>query len=634
MASGSAVPAATATAGSPSSSPSAWPSSTLSKCRRCTGAGRRRHTVSCRATGGRAPLAPRRGVLAGLTGLAAYPDFAAALAAEADPKEETYLRGDTFTGEFLDCKGKDDGAPFPCPPKPSIPDFNPPGTVPPRVRRPAHLMDQGSIDKYKEALKRMKQLAIDDPNDPRGFAQQAAIHQAYCDGHYKVAEATGDPTDKDAPFDVHFSGIFAPWHRMYIYFYERILGSLINDPDFALPYWNWDAPEGMALPKMFKDDCSPLYDEHRNPAHLNAYVNLDILKDMKKPPVKFDPQAVPAKPYTGIVKDNLCTLYKQMISEGKDATTFLGGKVCAGNKYDRNSGTSGTPESSKAHTSIHVWTGDPGYRVKGRNGTDYAGGDMGFLGSASRDPIFYSHHANVDRLWHLWYTTLGGKNFDDPEWLNTSFVFYDEKKQRVRCKVGDFLDTAALGYTYADDEPLLWRDSKLTERLADAATKEPTTSPSLPLSLPNPTVPKVKLVVPPPTTFPLNLREGQSVVVRGVARPPRINKMMQMEELVFDGVEFNPGEASKFDVAINVPLEVADDVGPRFVEYAGSFASLPRGGDDKPGAKRKVPLKLLLDDVLADIGVGTDETVNVVIVPRTPGITITSKPTIETRDRS
>jgi hypothetical protein len=74
---------------------------------------------------------------------------------------------------------------------------------------------------------------------------------------------------------------------MYIYFYERILGSLIDDDTFALPYWNWDAPAGMALPAMFKDSTSPLYDAKRNPEHVNAYVNFMHPKDGVLIP--FDP---------------------------------------------------------------------------------------------------------------------------------------------------------------------------------------------------------------------------------------------------------------------------------------------------------------------------------------------------------
>ena len=43
----------------------------------------------------------------------------------------------------------------------------------------------------------------------------------------------------------------------------------------------------MALPAMFKDSTSPLYDAKRNPEHVNAYVNFMHPKDGVLIP--FDP---------------------------------------------------------------------------------------------------------------------------------------------------------------------------------------------------------------------------------------------------------------------------------------------------------------------------------------------------------
>ncbi|MFS7947023.1 putative catechol oxidase [Helianthus anomalus] len=40
----------------------------------------------------------------------------------------------------------------------------------------------------------------------------------------------------DIEIQIHNSWLFFPFHRWYLYFYERILGKLINDPTFALPF--------------------------------------------------------------------------------------------------------------------------------------------------------------------------------------------------------------------------------------------------------------------------------------------------------------------------------------------------------------------------------------------------------------
>ena len=98
---------------------------------------------------------------------------------------------------------------------------------------------------------------------------------------------------------------------------------------------------------------------------------------------------------------------------------------------------------------------------------------MGTFYSAARDPIFFSHHSNVDRMWTIW-KTLGGKRKDitDPDWLNSGFLFYDENKNLVRVKVKDCLDTRNLGYVY-EDVNIPWLKSKPTPRRSKAHERAP-----------------------------------------------------------------------------------------------------------------------------------------------------------------
>lgn len=148
-----------------------------------------------------------------------------------------------------------------CPPLSSnITDYTLPLNPRIRIRQAAHLADATFAENYKEAIRRMKALPSD---DPRSFTQQANVHCAYCDGGYRQV---GFP---DLDIQVHNSWLFFPFHRWYLYFYERILASLIRDrdPNFALPFWNWDGEQGMAIPDMFSDSQSPLYDSLRNANH-------------------------------------------------------------------------------------------------------------------------------------------------------------------------------------------------------------------------------------------------------------------------------------------------------------------------------------------------------------------------------
>ena len=105
-----------------------------------------------------------------------------------------------------------------CPPESTkILNFKPPQYNSLRVRPAAHLADKKYIAKFERAIKLMKELP---DSDPRSFKQQADIHCAYCNGAY---EQVGFP---DLDLQVHNSWIFFPFHRYYLYFFEKNLGEL------------------------------------------------------------------------------------------------------------------------------------------------------------------------------------------------------------------------------------------------------------------------------------------------------------------------------------------------------------------------------------------------------------------------
>jgi polyphenol oxidase len=286
------------------SAPSACPS------KKTTVARFRRRTATCRASsgggGGRGGendgllWLPRRDVmLNGLSSVAAGLAWYPGVASGADA---VCTRADKVNEKTVQCT--DPAGQLPCPlVSPTDPvDFKPESKVT-RIRQPVHLLSREYQEKYKEAVAKMKALPEE---NPLSFAAQAAIHQAYCDAYYKY-----DPTAKDAPFDVHFSWIFAPWHRMYIYFYERALGQLIGDDTFALPFWNWDTPAGMVVPPLFKDSMgNPLYDPNRNPSNVDALVDLDYLNDRNAEPIPF--KGPRDEKYKELVNKNLCTVYTQV----------------------------------------------------------------------------------------------------------------------------------------------------------------------------------------------------------------------------------------------------------------------------------------------------------------------------------
>jgi len=102
-----------------------------------------------------------------------------------------------------------------CPPTSTkIKNFEfPSASSPMRIRPAAHLVDKAYVAKYAKAIALMKSLPDD---DPRSFKNQANVHCAYCDGAYHQA---GFP---DLELQIHFSWLFFPWHRFYLYYFVRI----------------------------------------------------------------------------------------------------------------------------------------------------------------------------------------------------------------------------------------------------------------------------------------------------------------------------------------------------------------------------------------------------------------------------
>ncbi|KAF2325747.1 hypothetical protein GH714_034968 [Hevea brasiliensis] len=430
------------------------------------------------------------------------------------------------------------------PPSTKILDFKLPSSSSPlRIRPAAHLVDDAYIANYSKAIELMKALPDD---DPRSFKQQANVHCAYCDGAY---HQVGFP---DLDLQVHKSWLFFPFHRYYLYFHEKMLAKLIDDPTFALPYWNWDSPEGMRLPALYANPKSPLFDQYRNKNHQPPTL-VDLDYNVTENPTSNQDQ----------LSSNLTIMYRQMVSNGKTAKLFLGSSYRAGDEPNPGAGSI----ENMPHGPVHIWTGD---------NTQPHLEDMGNFYSAGRDPIFFAHHSNVDRMWTIW-KTLGGKRteFTDPDWLDATFLFYDENANLVRVKVRDCIDYKKLRYVYQEVD-IPWLKSKPTPRRL---------------------IKKVAKV--------FHHHGGQR---NQEARKRRRGR----EILVINGIEFERDAVVKFDVYVND--EHDSPSGPDKSEFAGSFVNVPHV--HKHGKKMKTYLRLGITDLLEDLGAEDDHSVVVTLVPR------------------
>jgi tyrosinase len=73
---------------------------------------------------------------------------------------------------------------------------------------------------------------------------------------------------------------------------------------------------------------------------------------------------------------------------------------------------------------------------------DAVGGNGGLMAdpdAAAADPIFWIHHANIDRLWFIW-NTARHRNTNDRRWTRQTFSFFDANGHRVSKTPADVLD--------------------------------------------------------------------------------------------------------------------------------------------------------------------------------------------------
>ncbi|MGH4009063.1 MAG: tyrosinase family protein [Pseudonocardiaceae bacterium] len=256
--------------------------------------------------------------------------------------------------------------------------------------------------------------------DPTSWTYQSAIHGAY------AAPPPGARWNECQ----HQSWYFLSWHRMYLYYFERIARAAVvsayGPSDFALPYWNYDQPfPANTLPRPFREPTLP--DGSANPLFLPPpQRRSDIVNGFQLSPLVTSSSAAMAM--TNFI--------------GPPGAGFGGGRRPPAQFGGSVGGLEQTP-----HNGIHV-------QVGGVGSGQCQGGLMIDPFCAALDPIFWLHHANVDRLWNQWLALGDGRaNPSDAAWLDQPFTFHDETGAAVTLTGAQVVDSAAqLHYRY-DTEP-------------------------------------------------------------------------------------------------------------------------------------------------------------------------------------
>jgi len=193
---------------------------------------------------------------------------------------------------------------------------------------------------------------------------------------------------------------FLTWHRMYLWYFERVLQEAAGDTSLRLPYWDYET-DG-TLPAAYRDATyanesgqtvpNPLRVEARQPGLNNG---------------------------SGALSSRVTSTRTAM-----RATSY----------NDFSPALEQTP-----HGNVHcaIVTGSCPF------------GLMGSVPVSANDPIFYTHHTNIDRLYECWLQVNQSARLpNDQNQLDTMFSFIDGDGSTQQRRVRDMLTTTQLQYAY------------------------------------------------------------------------------------------------------------------------------------------------------------------------------------------
>lgn len=238
-----------------------------------------------------------------------------------------------------------------------------------RHRRNARRLTRGQLAKFRTAISAAQAI-----KDDRGFQHWAGIH--------------GLPLPISC---THHTELFLPWHRAYLYLFEKALQDQV--PGVTLPWWDWTAKHAEGIPEIYSRRRSggrknPLHD---SPIQASGRARPNQRRTVRSPGA---PGALPTRAQVEAVLAN------------RDFLTFQ-------------------TQLESIHDGVHMWVG----------------GSMESIATAAYDPIFWAHHSMVDRLWYLWQLRHPGAGV--PARLR------DRALAPFPLTVRETIDVTALGYDYA-----------------------------------------------------------------------------------------------------------------------------------------------------------------------------------------
>lgn len=297
----------------------------------------------------------------------------------------------------------------------------------------------------------------------------------------------------------HGNWWFYVWHRGYIGYLEQVIRKYSKNSQFALPFWDWTMQPELPA-QMFDGVLSPtaaafapytsnlekfthfiqptmkkywdgLSAEQRKQQDMRGYTSFDLVWNDVTGYSPATDAGVSGNMAFAITCGARYPTRNNPKLNGTTKKAVSPETVTAGLEpkqyYDQNISSSFTSSKTESHlmqpndkTQFSILEGSPHNKVH-----NYIGGvgaiDPGPYGNMTNflspvDPIFFLHHANMDRLWDVWthqqlkaQLPIAPVGDDLAPFMNEPFLFFvDLEGKTVSKKAEDFFSTQSFNYDY------------------------------------------------------------------------------------------------------------------------------------------------------------------------------------------
>jgi tyrosinase len=409
-------------------------------------------------------------------------------------------------------------------------------------------------------------------NDPTAWRFYGAIHGIDPNlwqqlGYLSSSDTPPSNADAAAYWNQcqHGSWYFLPWHRGYLIALEGLVRDAIaklgGPADWALPYWNYFKPNQNALPPAF---ASPNWPDGtgNNPLYVPQRYGPNNDGNVFVPVDQISLAALADPDFTGVANGG------DPGFGGVDTGFSHAGQVHGGIETQPHDFVHGLVGGSDPESNLQV----PGL--------------MSDPDTAGLDPIFWLHHANIDRLWEVWrQNPPTDADPTDPNWVNgpqsigeQAFMLPTVGGVRWTYTPGQMSNLSTLNYVYDDVSPPA-ATPRLVARLARLGATAPAAA-ALARSIAMAGPKNVELLGANTQSMRLSGREARTTVTLDPAVQRKVTASLHAAtaarpsapDRVFLNLENVRGlnDATAFSVYINVP-EGADPA--RYPDHlAGSIA--------------------------------------------------------------